>query len=129
MKKAEKKEKKAAAKDGSGGASANAAAATATSGVGKSAGVKEPTLYPGDDVDGTHTVLAVAHVGGAKLARGYGVKPSFFGKGPFLELPHGHVISGIEGVVRAVALVGRKSRSVVGRSNQSLVPRVGLVRG
>jgi hypothetical protein len=119
LKKAEKKEKKAATKadgkqGGAGGAAAGnggkpvAAAAAAggkRAGAAVAAGVKEPTLYPGDESESTHMVLAVAHAGKVKLARGYGSKPEFVGKGPFLELPGGEVVSGIEGVVRAVALV------------------------
>lgn len=76
--------------------------------------MKEPTLYPGEETESTHMVLAVAHVGKAKLARGYGSKPGFFGAGPFLELPNGEVVSGVEGVVRAVALVSGASRVGVG---------------
>ena len=121
LKKAEKKDKKTAAKAsaknlGNGvkpaaaaGAPANggakAASPAAVPAAAAAAKVTEPTLYPGEDSDSTHTVLAVAHAGKAKLARGYGSKLGFFGKGPFLELPDGEVVSGVEGVVRAVALV------------------------
>lgn len=122
LKKAEKKDKKTAAKAsakdvGNGVKPAAAAGAPADGGGAKAAGpaavpaaaaaakVTEPTLYPGEDSDSTHTVLAVAHAGKTKLARGYGSKLGFFGKGPFLELPDGEVVSGVEGVVRAVALV------------------------
>lgn len=52
--------------------------------------------------------LAVAQAAGVKLTRGLGSKPSFFGKGPFLELPSGQVVSGLPGVVRAIALVSQR---------------------
>lgn len=115
LKKAEKKEKKAAAKQGgdgaaagNGGKAAPASAAAGTGAVAAATGVKEPTLYPGEEAESTHMVLAVAHMGKVKLARGYGSKPGFFGEGPFLELPNGEVVSGVEGVVRAVALVSEQ---------------------
>lgn len=62
LKKLEKKEKKAQAK--SGDAAAGGALAAATEGAGKKAdeGVKEPTLYPGDDVEGTHAVCLGFHL-------------------------------------------------------------------
>ncbi len=117
LNKAAKMEKKAAAKQegggppagaGNGGKPAGAAAAAGAGGAPAGAsvsGVKEPTLYPGEESETTHTVLAVAQAGGVKLARGYGSKPGFVGQGPFLELPGGEVVSGVDGVVRAVALV------------------------
>lgn len=93
-----------------GGKAAPAGAAVGTGAVAVAVGVKEPTLYPGEETESTHMVLAVAHMGKVKLARGYGGKPGFFGEGPFLELPNGEVVSGVEGVVRAVALVSEQQR-------------------
>ncbi len=86
--------------------SAAKAAAIKAAAVPKAAG---PLLYPGESAHETRMVLAVAQAAGVKLDRGYGVKPGFFGgKGPFLEVPGAssqpHVVSGVEGVVRAVAL-------------------------
>ena len=47
----------------------------------------------------------MAHACGAELRRGYGTKPSFFGTAPFLELPTGEVVSGLDAIVRLLALV------------------------
>jgi hypothetical protein len=103
LKKMEKKAKKQDAKEG---AAAHTTTATNNSTTNNKAAVavaSGPTLYPGDNAQSTHMVLAVAHAAGLKLQRGYGTKPGFFGgKGPYLEMGT-QVLSGVEGAVRAVA--------------------------
>jgi len=103
LKKMDKKAKKQEAKEG---AAAHTTTATNNSTTNNKAAVavaSGPTLYPGDDVQSTHMVLAVAHAAGSKLQRGYRSKPGFFGgKGPYLEMGT-QVLSGVEGAVRAVA--------------------------
>lgn len=103
LKKMEKKEKK---QDAKGGAAAHTTTATNNSTITNKASVavaSGPTLYPCEDAQSTHMVLAVAHAADIKLQRGYGIKPGFFGdKGPYLEMGF-QVLSGVDGAVRALA--------------------------
>lgn len=54
-------------------------------------------------VDGQ--VLMAASVAGLEVARGYGVKPGFFGPAPYLEVAGGQVVAGEGAILKAIALV------------------------
>lgn len=67
----------------------------------------KPDVYDASDLWGCWCmmqVLAVAHVAGLKLERGYGCKAAFLGDAPFLEMK-GRVLGGEVAVLKAIANV------------------------